>query len=117
MFNKYGRVRGSRLPLTQSVVLNCGGALSQHKGVYARLRGRWGAGASTNAAALGHARRRDIRPNSHTHSFDCPQASKGRRGLLTAELAERTLPVLATPERDRRLPLPVKLGASCVARK
>ena len=55
MFNKYGRVRGSRLPLTQSVVLNCGGALSQHKGVYARLRGRWGEGASTNAAALGHA--------------------------------------------------------------
>src|SRR5215510_4449472 len=29
MFNKYGRVRGSRLPLTQSVVLNCGGALSR----------------------------------------------------------------------------------------
>src|SRR5262245_6972858 len=55
MFNKYGWVRGSRLPLTQSVVLNCGGALSQHKGVYARLRGRWGEGASTNAAALGHA--------------------------------------------------------------
>ena len=55
MFNKYDRVRGSksRLPLTRSVVLNCGGALSQHKGVYARLRGRWGEGASTNAAALG----------------------------------------------------------------
>src|SRR5215510_9876848 len=31
------------------------GSLSQHKGVYARLRGRWGERASTSAAALGHA--------------------------------------------------------------
>src|SRR5262245_23579571 len=29
MFNKHGWVRGSVLPLTQSVVLNCGGALSR----------------------------------------------------------------------------------------
>src|SRR5215831_9202493 len=40
MFNKYGRVRGSRLPLTQSVVLNCGGALScEGRGRFNKRRG------------------------------------------------------------------------------
>jgi hypothetical protein len=77
MFNKYRRVRGSRLPLKARIL----------------------AGTSVRTRTL----RGEI---GVVLIFDCPQASQERRGLLAAELAERTLSVRATPK-------PEQVAAAC----